>query len=663
MAGLLEQNRYLELGEFLLDRLGRQALAQCVQDGLGTEPTELPAPHQLLPTIPFAGVVTTNYDRLLERAIPAAIVATQLDRDLLGAIVRGEELFVLKAHGDVARPETLVLAATDYRDQVHGNSPARESLRTLLNANTVLFIGYSISDPDFRLLLEEHAAVFGEYGAARYALIRGSTGAERLALRNAARVEVLQYDEHPEVLQFLEALRDAVRDGQSETIRAEPEPVVPPIDPRHGARDPVEPAVARTSAEFLEQFERASADETEATLLTTQPPEFEAALVAHLGQERLTRLREQARRRQQARSESTRLPTVVLIPGFLATELNAGTWLGKPRKVWLNLPRLLTGAFAELRYHPDRQTDVRATSVLMQSYGALVTKLAQHWDVRVFAYDWRRSFRDAASALHAFLERELDSSGQCHIVAHGTGGLVARAFLSTYPDAWRRLWDDRSEIPGTRGGRLVMLGTPNHGFFSTMLMLLGEQPLVQKVGALDLRHSVQEIASIFASFPAVFELFPSPVRDPAWHRFYDPSFFGNYVDVSGRMLESAYSFHEYVTEAVDIRRMACIVGTGEPTVCGYDGSTAAGRPVWISTDRGDGNTPVDLSILAAGDDIVPTWVANRAHGSLPSSDRVIAAIDEILRSGHTGVLPSHTAGAEIISPEEKLRWANLPATG
>ena len=46
------------------------------------------------------------------------------------------------------------------------------------------------------------------------------------------------------------------------------------------------------------------------------------------------------------------------------------------------------------------------------------------------------------------------------------GGLVCRTFIKRHPDRWKTMWD--AERNGERGGRLVMLGTPNHGSYLTL---------------------------------------------------------------------------------------------------------------------------------------------------------------------------------------------------
>jgi len=74
----------------------------------------------------------------------------------------------------------------------------------------ILFIGYSISDPDFRLLLDRQLTTFKEYIPERYALMSGVGEIERDVLWRTAGIKVIPYDEHDDIKIFLRNLRNDV---------------------------------------------------------------------------------------------------------------------------------------------------------------------------------------------------------------------------------------------------------------------------------------------------------------------------------------------------------------------------------------------------------------------------------------------------------------------
>jgi hypothetical protein len=84
-------------------------------------PKEGAALHQQLARLPFAAIVTTNYDSILENLIAQdrgdmpTILSANEKKDVteLWPIFVRNEFFILKAHGDINRPETVVLSSRD----------------------------------------------------------------------------------------------------------------------------------------------------------------------------------------------------------------------------------------------------------------------------------------------------------------------------------------------------------------------------------------------------------------------------------------------------------------------------------------------------------------------------------------------------------------------
>jgi len=108
--------------------------------------------HMEFVQIPFEQVITTNFDFLLERAYEAADkpYLPVVDEDLLPFKPVTGETKLIKMHGDLHHPSLLVLTEEDYdgfRDQ---RERMFQAVTHLLIHNSILFIGYSIDDPDFR---------------------------------------------------------------------------------------------------------------------------------------------------------------------------------------------------------------------------------------------------------------------------------------------------------------------------------------------------------------------------------------------------------------------------------------------------------------------------------------------------------------------------------
>jgi hypothetical protein len=160
---------------------------------------------------PYAAIVTTNFDTLLEDAyarwsdegVPKAPTGAQLGRH--GTLLLDRAFFILKAHGTFHDEESLVFTSEDYRRITHANPAFQSMMAAILLTHAVLFVGYSLSDPNFRLLLEGQLAVFGTQAPPRYVLMEGVGTLEADILRRTAGIEVISYPhgEHATVADFL----------------------------------------------------------------------------------------------------------------------------------------------------------------------------------------------------------------------------------------------------------------------------------------------------------------------------------------------------------------------------------------------------------------------------------------------------------------------------
>jgi len=224
VSHLLTEGKYLEVADYCKERLGKRRYSEVLADKLRGDEGQVPEPHQVIVTLPFAAVVTTNYDKLLERAYGnSPKTPTHCDVDALGPLLFDDSFFILKAHGDIDRPESLVLTAQDYREIIHANPAFNEFFSAILLTNAILFVGYSLSDPDFQLLLDRQLTTFQGYIPERYALMSGVSRVERDVLWRTARIKVLSYEEgkHNELLVFLHTLGQEL-EAKDKEIKKEP---------------------------------------------------------------------------------------------------------------------------------------------------------------------------------------------------------------------------------------------------------------------------------------------------------------------------------------------------------------------------------------------------------------------------------------------------------
>jgi hypothetical protein len=223
MDRLIAAGKLLEVAEHCKAQLGNRYV-NVLSARLGADDGDLPEPHQIIVRLPFSGVVTTNYDNLIETAYQKLTnvslkAPTHEDTDVLGTLLFDGNFFVLKAHGNLDRPSTLVLTSSDYRDILHSNAAFSAFFSSILMSKAVLFIGYSLNDPDFRLLLDRHLSTFQRWVPERYALMPDVGAVESKVMWESMRIRVLSYPvedgRHDAVLDFLHELERLVRGDDS----------------------------------------------------------------------------------------------------------------------------------------------------------------------------------------------------------------------------------------------------------------------------------------------------------------------------------------------------------------------------------------------------------------------------------------------------------------
>ncbi len=138
-----------------------------------TGPDVVPSPLlDMLAALPFPIMITTNYDHLFDIALSKA---STIDGRPKQPIVRiydptrtippeavpldptEEKPVLLKLHGDINRPESIVVTEEDnitfvQRMSIRHLQPIHVNIRARMNSWPILLIGYSLKDYDLRLL-------------------------------------------------------------------------------------------------------------------------------------------------------------------------------------------------------------------------------------------------------------------------------------------------------------------------------------------------------------------------------------------------------------------------------------------------------------------------------------------------------------------------------
>lgn len=136
--------------------------------------------HRAFCTVPFDIICTTNFDSLLERqyaAIPTSYTSI-MDEDQLSLNLPHSRTAILKLHGDLNRPNRLIVTEEDYDTFLSHYPLVATYLASLLITRTAVFIGYSLDDPDFRQICQIVGQRLGKMRRPAYVLCVGARSAD-----------------------------------------------------------------------------------------------------------------------------------------------------------------------------------------------------------------------------------------------------------------------------------------------------------------------------------------------------------------------------------------------------------------------------------------------------------------------------------------------------
>ncbi|KRB57954.1 SIR2 family protein [Flavobacterium sp. Root186] len=105
--------------------------------------------HRLLWEI-SSKIITTNYDKILEEYIPKSISPKIFDNSNAFQSLKSQSNnaeFLYKIHGDYEDPKSIILFESDYKDIYRNENYNTDTLATHFKEKTLLFIGFSLTDP------------------------------------------------------------------------------------------------------------------------------------------------------------------------------------------------------------------------------------------------------------------------------------------------------------------------------------------------------------------------------------------------------------------------------------------------------------------------------------------------------------------------------------
>jgi hypothetical protein len=125
-------------------------------------PQYMPADiHKHILQLDLRIVLTQNFDKIYDVYAQSTTnsttrISSYYDADT-SQIMRGDYRGILKVHGTIDHPSTTVFTREEYSKMRNEHSSFQSLIDALFLTHTFVFLGCSLSDPDLRLFLENHA--------------------------------------------------------------------------------------------------------------------------------------------------------------------------------------------------------------------------------------------------------------------------------------------------------------------------------------------------------------------------------------------------------------------------------------------------------------------------------------------------------------------------
>ena len=207
-----DASAFVDVIDFSRERLSTNDYRDLLEELVGSD-TAASRIQMSVAGLNAPAIFTTNFDRLIEGAVTektGAAPAVFTSRDMQSIVryfVRGW-FFILKVHGTIENPQTVVLSGRDYTQHVFGNSAFMQFLHLIFMSRSVLFIGTALGDAYLRRLLEENAYLTGGAGMQHFALRTRDDAGEILTkiLRDRFNITVIHCEDYEDVAARVKAL-------------------------------------------------------------------------------------------------------------------------------------------------------------------------------------------------------------------------------------------------------------------------------------------------------------------------------------------------------------------------------------------------------------------------------------------------------------------------
>lgn len=306
---------------------------------------------------------------------------------------------------------------------------------------------------------------------------------------------------------------------------------------------------------------------------------------------------------------AAKMKTILLIPGIIGSKLKLGrNQIWPPNELEALTHYKRTKKLLDPRVLPSGIVDYVACfpvySPLEKTLNSIARKTGAN--VEVFAYDWRKDWRETAVVLRLRLKKLAETNSQISIVAHSMGAMIARLALENP-------MQPASEMPRVK--RLIAICAPHLGAPNALAKVLGLHGLADGIVSVkDTRKIANDVR-----YPSGYQLFTRPGHKVLFEN-------GVYQDIYRAEVATKYGLSKENLTAAKETFLGFDDLSEKPDSCEYSFIYASGFETTDSLLTVDRKRFVEA--VVDGDGTVPTW-STRPSASIRSYE---------LQGEHLGVL-------------------------
>lgn len=195
---LISKEKYLDAAEVLFGSINPADFASYIREVMAEPRYQASEIHEYVLNLDPKIVVTTNYDDIYDNYCKSGKeqglynVCKYYESHLVSDL-RSPVRQIIKAHGCITDPSKIVLTRSQYFQERQNYPNFYKVLDALFLTNTLLFLGYSLSDPDIQLMLENSNITY-KASHPHYALVaEGMEESIKKAYKEAYNIDFIEF--------------------------------------------------------------------------------------------------------------------------------------------------------------------------------------------------------------------------------------------------------------------------------------------------------------------------------------------------------------------------------------------------------------------------------------------------------------------------------------